>query len=100
VARYREKDELDLAWNKMRRHITRELDTRIMDAREEWLNQLLTAAFDKYTDALDANEVPELEDGATEWIAQMVDSFVKPRLKEVFDVVGVELPAPPARAGS
>ena len=98
MARYREKDENDLAWNKIRRRITRELDTRIADAREEWLNSLLVGAWDKYTQALDSDEVPELDDESTTWIAETVDSFLKPRMKEVFDVVGVELPPAPSGA--
>lgn len=90
MARYREKDELDLAWNKIRRKITRELDTRIMDAREEWLNELLVAAWDEYTKAIDKGTVPELEEKATVWIQESVESFLRPRVKEVFDAVGLK----------
>jgi hypothetical protein len=82
VARYREKDELDLAWNKIRRHLTREMDTVILDFREELLNDILVSGWQRYTAALDRNEIPELEETATEWIAQRVRSFMEPRVRE------------------
>jgi len=47
VARYREKDETDLAWNRTRRQLTRDLDTRIQNLREDLLNDILTGAWDK-----------------------------------------------------
>jgi len=88
VARYREKDELDLAWNKIRRRVTREIDTRIMDFREELLNDALTAAWDKYAKALENDEKPMLEDEATRWIEQKLKHFLLPKLKgEVTDAV-------------
>lgn len=61
MARYRTKDTTDLAWNRIRRHLTRELDTAIQDAREEALNDLLTKAWDDYTRALGEGKVPEVE---------------------------------------
>ena len=48
MARYRQKDETDLVWNRVRRQITRELDTVIMNKREEALNVLLSNAWDEY----------------------------------------------------
>lgn len=82
MARYREKDELDLAWNKIRRHLTRELDTILMDFREELLNDILVSGWQRYTAALDKGEVPELEETATEWIAQRVDTYLKPAVRD------------------
>lgn len=61
MARYRSKDSTDLSWNKIRRHLTRELDTAIQDRREEALNDLLTKAWDDYTRALGEGKVPEVE---------------------------------------
>lgn len=87
MARYREKDELDLAWNKIRRRITRDLDTRVMDFREELLNDLLTTAWDKYTDALEKGEKPELEDEASKWIDQHLGRFLMPALQGIKDEV-------------
>ena len=40
MARYRNKDETDLVWNRTRRRITRDLDTKIQDFREELLNEV------------------------------------------------------------
>lgn len=87
MARYREKDELDLAWNKIRRRATRELDTYIMDFREELLNDLLTTAWDKYTKALEKDEKIELEDEASAWIEAHLKRFLAPKLKEVTSAV-------------
>ena len=40
MARYRGKDETDMIWNRIRRQITRSLDTHIQNNREEVLNSL------------------------------------------------------------
>lgn len=61
MARYREKSPEDMAWNRIRRHLTRELDTAIADAREEALNALLTKAFDEFVQAVEGGQVPEVE---------------------------------------
>jgi hypothetical protein len=87
VARYREKDELDLVWNKVRRRVTRDLDTRIMDFREELLNGLLVEAWDRYTAAIDRGEKPVLEDEASTWIKEHLDRYLRPALKEIEDEV-------------
>lgn len=68
MARYRQKDEFDLRWNRIRRRITRELDTQIADAREEILNDLLTAAFEKHVEALESGKKLELEAGYPEFV--------------------------------
>jgi hypothetical protein len=81
VARYREKDENDLAWNKTRRRITRELDTRIADFREDLLNKLLTDAWDKHTAALEQGKTLILEDEASEW----VDAILRQKLRPVIE---------------
>lgn len=87
MARYREKDELDLAWNKIRRRVTRDLDTRVMDFREELLNDLLTSAWDKYTKALERGEKVMLEDEASVWVDGMLEKHLRPALKDVRDAV-------------
>lgn len=61
IARYREKDETDLLWNKIRRRLTRELDTQIADWREAALNQILSGAWEKYVAALSTGTKLELE---------------------------------------
>jgi hypothetical protein len=83
VARYREKDELDLAWNKIRRRVTRDTDTRIMDFREELINTLLVAAWDRYTKAIERGEKPMLEDEASVWIEAHLKRYLAPALEEV-----------------
>lgn len=68
IARYREKAPDDLVWNRIRRQITRDLDTRIQNLREEMLNKLLTTAFDQFVSALETGTVIQLEDEATRWV--------------------------------
>ena len=81
MARYREKSPDDLAWNRTRRRITRDLDTRIQDFREELLNKLLTDAFDKYVKALETGSTVQLEDEASRW----VDDILVQHLPETAD---------------
>lgn len=76
MARYRSKDETDLAWNRIRRHITRELDTEIANAREAALNKLLSKAWDEYTEALGEGKVPEIESKYTGLVTAIVSDVV------------------------
>lgn len=78
MARYRQKDEVDLRWNRIRRRITRELDLQIADWREEALNELLSGAWEQYKNALSTGDVLELE--------AKYESFVKGVLDDVIDV--------------
>lgn len=68
MARYRGKDLTDLTWNAIRRQVTRDLDTRILNIREEILNELLTDAWTKYAEALDSGTLVQLSDVASDWI--------------------------------
>lgn len=73
MARYRGKDETDLRWNRIRRRLTRELDTQIYDVREEILNSLLTGAWEKYVEALKTGDKLELEAHYGAWVAQALE---------------------------
>jgi hypothetical protein len=84
VARYRQKTEEDIRWNRIRRRITRELDLQVADWREEALNTLLSDAFRQYAKSLQTGEVLELE--------AAYSTFVKEVLDEVI-VVSVDAPA-------
>ena len=77
MARYREKDETDLIWNSTRRRITRELDTHIMEWREEALNKLLSEAWREYVKSLETGQVMELESEYREWVATALEQAVK-----------------------
>lgn len=79
MARYRQKDETDLAWNKVRRRITRELDTQLADWRERVLNELLSDAWTKYAAALDKGEVLELAPSLKEFVAGALDQAIDVR---------------------
>ena len=81
MARYREKDETDLVWNRTRRRLTRDLDTKIMDFREELLNKILTDAWTKYTQALDSGTLVQLEDEASGWVDNILTTQLQPKLE-------------------
>lgn len=70
MARYRMKDETDLRWNRIRRRLTRELDTQIADWREDALNKLLSDAWEKYAEALQTGSKLELEAHYGAWVSQ------------------------------
>lgn len=79
MARYREKDETDLVWNRIRRQITRDLDTEIQNRREEVLNVLLSGAWDDYTKAIATGELREVEAKYSNLITEIVKDIVQPR---------------------
>lgn len=81
MARYRNKDETDLVWNRTRRRITRDLDTKIQDFREELLNKLLTAAWDRYVEALETGSLVQLEDESSKWVDDVLTQQLQPRLE-------------------
>ncbi len=81
MARYREKDETDLVWNRIRRKLTRDLDTEIQNRREEVLNTLLSTAWDDYVKAIGSGELREVEDKYSDLVKRIVDeNIVKPEL--------------------
>lgn len=77
MAKYRQKDELDLRWNRLRRRLTRELDTQIADWREEALNRILAGAWEKYTEAISAGRVLELETRYETFVADVLDDVIE-----------------------
>lgn len=87
MARYREKSPEDMAWNRIRRRLTRELDTQIADWREEALNTLLSGAWDKYVASLTSGEKLELESEYKEWVDEALRREV---VIEVASVAPVE----------
>lgn len=80
MARYREKDETDLRWNFIRRGLTRELDTRIQNFREELLNKLLSSAWERYAASLESGEKVELESDYRDWVSTALEANIKPPL--------------------
>ena len=84
TARYREKTEEELRWNKIRRRLTRELDTQIADFREEVLNKLLSESFAKYAATLESGDRRELEPHYEEWVGKALkDAGVSVHISEV-----------------
>lgn len=76
MARYRQKDPADLAWNALRRRITRELDLQIAEWREQALNDLLSTAFAEFTKTLTTGETLELEPAYTQFVAEALTDVV------------------------
>jgi hypothetical protein len=76
LARYREKDETDLVWNRIRRQITRDLDTEIANRREEALNLLLSEAWAKYAKSLETGDLKELEAQYSGFVTAIVKDVV------------------------
>jgi hypothetical protein len=81
LARYRQKDETDLAWNRIRRRLTRELDTEIQNRREEALNAILSKAWDDYIKAIGEGRVPEVESKYASLVGAVVEDVVPERLE-------------------
>lgn len=72
-----------MVWNRIRRELTRSLDTEIMNRREEALNKLLGGAWDQYVTALESGSVRELESKYQGLISGIVDDVVRePQLPE------------------
>jgi len=85
VARYRHKDETDLAWNKIRRRLTAEIDIEVRNVREEILNVALAKAWDDYAEALGEGKIPEVEGRYTELVRAVLSDSV-PRIIEAASV--------------
>ena len=81
MSRYRSKDETDLVWNKIRRQVTRDLDTKIQNFREELLNKMLTAAWERYVAALETGSLVQLEDEATLWVDEVLRVQLRPAIE-------------------
>lgn len=81
MARYRSKDETDLVWNRIRRQITRDIDTRIMNFREELLNKALSKAWERYAAELETGNVVQLEDEASGWVSTLLERQLKPAVE-------------------
>jgi len=86
MARYRHKDETDLAWNKVRRRITAEIDLEVRNVREEILNVALSKAWDDYATALGEGKIPEVEGRYT----QLVKAVLTDAAPRIMEASGVE----------
>lgn len=77
MPRYRHKDDTDLVWNRIRRAITRELDTEIQNRREAALNELLTQAWTEYSRGLKDGTVREVESRYKNLVSSIVADVVQ-----------------------
>jgi hypothetical protein len=48
---------------------------------QEILNKLLTAAWDKYVDALETHTLVQLEDEASRWVDDVLEQQLRPKLE-------------------
>lgn len=76
MARYRTKDEVDLAWNDTRRRITNELDLQLKTWRERTLNELLGKAWEEFKAGLMSGELLELEPSYTQFVQEALDRAI------------------------
>jgi hypothetical protein len=76
MARYRSKDETDLIWNQIRRQITRDLDTALMNRREAALDKLLTKAWEEFTTALQSGDVKMVEAKYSQFASEIVQDLL------------------------
>lgn len=60
MARYRQKDETDLAWNDLRRRATALVDLEIKKHRERILNEVLSNLWQEYAKSLETGQKVEL----------------------------------------
>ncbi len=79
MARYRHKDETDLTWNRIRRQITRDLDTEIIARRDVVLNDLLSGAWEDFSQSLKRGTVVELEAKYKGLVSEIVKDVVRPQ---------------------
>lgn len=79
MARYRGKSEDDLVWNRIRRQITRDIDTEIQNRREEVLDIALTEAWNEFTTAVQTGELREVEAKYTTLVKTLVRDIVPER---------------------
>ena len=73
-----------MVWNRTRRQITRDLDTKLMNFREELLNRLLTGAWERYSAALETGTLVQLEDEASQWVDELLAKQLRPAIEADF----------------
>lgn len=76
MARYRTKDDVDLAWNKVRRTITYEVRRQAADAVEEILNRLLAEAWTEFAKSLEKGEVLVLEPDYKQFVFKTLQEVI------------------------
>lgn len=73
MARYREKDEVDLRWNAVRRAATARVDLEVKTYREKRLNDVLTKLWNTFAVALSQGDIVELEPEYETWVSDALD---------------------------
>lgn len=73
MARYREKDEVDLRWNAIRRAATARVDLDVKTYREKRLNDVLSQLWKTFSAALSQGDIVELEPEYEKWVADALD---------------------------
>lgn len=83
MARYREKTPDELAWNDIRRRITRQFDSELAAYRERALNELLTHAFEEFVRSLETGEELQIRARVADWVAEELTRIMTPRIAEI-----------------
>ncbi len=89
MARYRHKDETDLAFNRIRRRITAEVDLAVRDVREVILNDSLSKAWEEFTTAVGEGKLPEVEARYEKFVTEIVADRI-PQIKESVSIDGMD----------
>ncbi len=85
MARYRTKDDVDLAWNRIRRRVTAEITIETQNVREEILNVALGKAWGDFAEALGEGKVPEVEGRYSDLVSSILKDSV-PKIMEASEV--------------
>lgn len=85
MARYRTKDEVDLAWNRIRRRVTAEVTIETQNVREEILNVALGKAWNDFADAIGEGKVPAVEGRYSDLVTAILKDSV-PKIMEASEV--------------
>lgn len=74
MARYTEKTEADLAWDRIRRTVQYIINLRAASWRIEKLNEVLPRLQDEFEAALSEGKLLELEPGSLDWMRAAIDT--------------------------
>lgn len=78
MARYRQKDNIDLSWNAIRRAITMKIDLECKTWREYRLNEELAGAWQEFAKALGTGEVLEVDPETGAWVKDALSAAPTP----------------------
>jgi hypothetical protein len=72
VARYSQKNEADLAWNRIRREVVAKVHLAAANWKEEKLNEILPRLQDEFEKSLIGGEILEIEASHETWVDEVL----------------------------